>query len=97
MKKMKNKKRIIGIVVLIIGIVLIVFACYERHRVANAKSAIHSGTGFMPENAVSKMVGGSLEKKASSYDAPLMGILIAGIILLIVGAWVSILSCRKRS
>lgn len=94
---MKNKKRITGIVILVIGIALIIFACYERHRVANAKSTIHSGTGFLPENAVSKMVGGSLEKKASSYDAPLMGILIAGIILLIVGVWVLILSYRRRS
>jgi hypothetical protein len=90
-------KRISGIVILVIGIILIIFSCYERNRVANAKAGISKGTSFMPKNAVTGAVSGSLEGKASAYDAPLLGCLIAGIIMVVVGGGMTFFFRKKRN
>lgn len=79
-------KRITAFTVLILGIVLFLFAIYEKGRVSNAKSNISKGTGMFSGNAVGNAVGGMLQSEAGQYDTTLkfmeMG---GGIILILVG------------
>jgi uncharacterized membrane protein YgdD (TMEM256/DUF423 family) len=94
-----NSKRIIGLVIFIIGIILICYASYQKHRIAEAQGNIQKGTSLFSGSSVGsqvgKSVGGEMEKKVSSYNTPVMLVMIAGIILLIIGA-AMVLFCGKR-
>lgn len=90
-----NGKRITGLIVFLIGIVLIIFAVYNKNRVAEAKSDINKGTSFFGNNAAGNTVTGVLEGKASQYDTPLKICLYGGIVLVIIGGAV-MLFCKSR-
>ncbi len=90
-----NYKRIIGVIVLVIGVVLIIFAADAMKRISSAKNAVSGASGFMPNNPAGNMVTGSMEKAASQYDVPVMICLIGGIVLVLVGGGMAIF-CRKK-
>jgi LPXTG-motif cell wall-anchored protein len=90
-----SSKRITGIVVLIIGVVLIIFAVHSMNRISEAKGEIHSLTSPFSGNSVGKTIGGVMGNKAGQYDTTVMMLLIGGIILAVVGGGV-VLFCRKK-
>jgi uncharacterized membrane protein len=89
-------KRIAGIVVLIIGIVLVIFAVYNQNRVTQAKSTINEGSGYFGNSEGGSMAKGFLEGKAGQYDTTLKICLYAGVALVIIGGAVTLFS-KKRS
>ena len=91
-----SPKRITGLVVLIIGIILIIFSIHSMNRISGAKSGIHSVTQTFSGNSTGKTVGDVLEGKAGQYDLPVMVILISGIVLTVVGGSVVLFSKKKR-
>jgi hypothetical protein len=93
---MKSKKKVAGLVVLLAGVVLFIFAKYEQHRVGDAKSMVGKGTSLFSGSAVGNTVGGVLEGKVSQYDTPLKVCEIGGIILVILGAGIFYFSRKKR-
>jgi drug/metabolite transporter (DMT)-like permease len=90
-----SPKRITGIVVLIIGVVLIIFSIHSMNRISSAKSEIHSLTSPFSGNSTGKTIGGMMSNKAGQYDTTVMMLLIGGIVLVVVGGSVA-LFCRKK-
>jgi predicted MFS family arabinose efflux permease len=95
-----NTKRVIGIIILIIGIIAILVANYVRGRLAEAEGTVQKGTslfsGSSVGNQVGQTVGGAVEGKIASYNGPVMVLMIGGIILVVIGAGMA-LFCRKKS
>jgi hypothetical protein len=93
-----NRKRVIGIILIIVGIVAIFFVNFEKGRVSSAKKDISEGSSLFGSTPMGKEAGsfmeGSMMKKASQYDQPLMWIQVGGIALIVVGAGMAIF-CRK--
>lgn len=94
-----NTKRTIGIIILIIGIIVIIYANYQKGRIAEAQGNIEKGTSLFSGNSVGgqvgKSIGGAMESKVSSYNTPVMLLMTGGIILVIVGAGMA-LFCKTR-
>ncbi len=95
-----NTKRIIGIVILIIGIIAILYANYQKGRIAEAEGNVKKGTSLFSGNSVGgqvgQAVGGAMEGKISSYNTPVMLLMVGGIVLVVIGAGMALL-CRKKS
>jgi predicted MFS family arabinose efflux permease len=100
MEEIMSTKRIIGIVVIIVGIIAICYANYQRHRIAEAQGNIKKGTGLFSGsstgNQVGQAVGGVMEGKVSSYNTPVMLLMIGGIVLVVVGAGMVFFCCKKK-
>lgn len=92
---MKSKK-LGGLVVLAIGVVLFIFSMYEKSRVNSAKSSISRGTSMFSGNAVGNAAGGYMEGQASKYDTTLMLCQVGGIVLIIIGGGMVYWFRRKR-
>lgn len=92
-----QKKRMIGLVILIIGIVLLAFGLYAKSRVANARSEVghitHSPFG---QNRATDAVGGVLEGKIGQYDQPVFWCLAGGIVLIVIGGGMMLFNRKKR-
>ena len=83
---MKSKK-LGGVVVLAIGVVLFIFAVYEKSRVNSAKAGISRGTSMFSGNPAGNAGGGYMEGEASKYDTTLMLCQIGGIALIVIGGY----------
>ncbi|HEY2811166.1 MAG TPA: hypothetical protein VGJ00_07260 [Rhabdochlamydiaceae bacterium] len=90
-----STKRIVGCVVLIVGIVLIIFSVYEMNRISRAKGAIHTLSSPFSGSSAGKTAGHVMEGKASQYDTPVMILLIGGIACTVVGGYL-VLFCKKK-
>lgn len=93
-----NWKRIGGIIVFGLGVVLILFALDAMHKISAAKGAIHGVSSLFEKgsNSAVSFLGGAAEHKIGSYDAPVMGLLIAGIVLAVAGAFIYCYFKKKR-
>ncbi len=89
-------KRISGLVIFLIGIVLVIFAVYNKNRVNEAKGSISKGTSLFGNNPVGNTAGGVLEGQLSQYDTPLKICLYGGVALVIIGGGVMIFCKRSR-
>lgn len=91
---MKNKK-IIGMIVIIIGIIVFFAGMHYKGKVAEARQNVKSSSSFMPDNSVKKGVTGAIESKIASYDTPVMLMIVGGIALVIVGIG-TLVCCRRK-
>jgi len=95
-----NKKRIVGIIILIVGIIFIVYANYQKGRIAEAEGNVETGKSFFSGSSVggqvSDAVGGVVGDKISSYKAPVMILMIGGIVLVVVGGGMALFCKGKR-
>ena len=80
-----KRKKIIGIVVIIIGAIIFLLGLYARGRVAEARENVHKATGFFSNKEVDKQVSGMAERKIGAYDAPVMWTMIGGIVIVLIG------------
>jgi len=78
-------RKIVGLVLSILGIIVFLLAIYAKNQVAEAKGNVKKTTGLFSDNPVNKQISGALEKKISSYDAPIMWTMIGGIALFVIG------------
>jgi hypothetical protein len=93
---MKSKKKLIGIVVLLAGVALFIFAKYEQNRLGNDKAMVSRGTSMFSGNAVGDSVGGYVQGRLGEYDTPLRLCSIGGLILIVLGAGVIYFSRKKH-
>lgn len=93
---MKSKKKIIGLVALLAGVVLFIFAKYEQHRVGSSKAMFGRGTSMFSGSAAGDAVGGYMQGELSKYDTTLMICEIGGIILIVLGAGVLYFARKKK-
>lgn len=90
-----STKRIVGFVLLIVGIIAIIYAVHSMNRISSAKSEIQTLASPFSGSSGGRAVGGMLEGKASQYDSTVRMLFIGGIILVVVGGGVVLFS-RKR-
>jgi ascorbate-specific PTS system EIIC-type component UlaA len=90
-----NFKQIIGLILIIIGAIVLIYALYARSRVSEVKKEIGKSSGLFSDNPVNKQIGQALEKKVGSYDMPIMVGMIGGIVLVIIGVG-TMVYCRRR-
>jgi hypothetical protein len=95
-----NTKRVIGIVVLIVGIIAILYANYQKGRIANAEGTIEKGmslfSGHSAGSQAGRSIGGAMEGKVGSYNTPVMLLMIGGIVLVIIGGGMALFCGKKR-
>ena len=95
-----STKRLVGIIILIVGVIAIIYANYEKGRIAKAHGNIEKGTslfsGHSAGSQAGQAVGGMLEGKVDSYNTPVMLLMIGGIVLVIVGGSMALFCCKKR-
>ena len=93
-------KRISGLILFIIGVILILFAIHAMHQIAEAKNLSQNITDFFEHNPdwnpIIKFFGGKAQEKISTYDTPALLTLISGIVLTIIGAIMAIVNRKKR-
>ena len=88
----KNKtKKIVGIVVIVIGLIIFLLGLYAKSRVSEARSNANKTTGMFGNNPVNS----AIEKKIGSYDSPVFWTIVGGIIVMVIGAG-TVYSCRRR-
>lgn len=92
----KSKKKLTGLVLVIAGVVLFLFAKYQQGRVAHAKGMISTGSSMVSGSAAGRTAGGMLQAEASQYDTPLKLIEIGGIVLVVVGAGILFFGRKKQ-
>ncbi len=95
-----NIKRLIGFVMIAVGIYLIFFAMHAMHQIHAAKGFIDNMQDFFTKNPtwnpIITFFGGKAREKVSSYDLPALLTLIAGIALTVSGLVVSIFAKKKK-
>lgn len=92
-----KSKRLIGLVLLIIGIVLICFGLYGKSRQAGARSDIgHVTNNPFGQNKATDAVGDILEGKVSEYNKPIFWCFAGGIALIVIGGGMMICCRCKR-
>jgi hypothetical protein len=85
----------VGIVILIVGVIAVIYANYQKGRIANAEGNIKKGESFF-SGAAGSAVGGAMEGKVSSYKAPVMMLMIGGIVLVVIGGGMALFCGKKR-
>ncbi len=94
-----NTKRIVGGVILVVGIIVILFANYEKGRIAKAHGNVEKGMSLFSGNSAGsqagRSAGGMMENKISSYNTPVMLLMIGGIALVVIGGCM-VLFCGKK-
>ena len=81
---MKTRK-IISIILVLLGLVVFLFAMYAKHRVGEVKRSVHSSSKLFSDNPVDKEIGKALDKKLSAYDMPILWAMIGGVVLVVIG------------
>ena len=80
-----KKQKIAGIILVVIGIVVFLFAIYAKNRVSEAKHNVQKSSGMFSDNPINKQISGAIEQKISSYDSPLMWAMVGGIVVTLLG------------
>ena len=92
---MKNRKRLLGYVLLVLGVIASLYAMHLKGRISDAKGNISKGKSLSPTFPGDKIVTDVLEGQVSQYDRPVRLLQIGGIIVAILGAGLIFMS-RKR-
>ena len=92
---MKNRK-IIGMIVSLIGITLSAVAIYAASYISGIKGLFHTLSIFSCHNPVSGFIGGEINKQTSAYDSLIAGSFWVGLLLLIAGVVTVIVSQKKK-
>lgn len=91
-----KRKKVIGIVVLIAGIVLFLYSLNAKQRIAAAKGEAGTLTGFLPKNSEGDYIGGKIKNATEQYDTIVQILFVGGIILIVVGGGMLFIGRRKR-
>lgn len=78
-------RKIVGIVVIVVGVVVFSLGLYARARIKEVKKSINTSSGILPDNAMTQAFNQSLDKKIGSYDTPILWAFIGGVALVLVG------------
>lgn len=81
---MKTKK-IISMILVLLGLILFGLGLYVNHRINQAKGAIHATSGFLPDNAIDREIRDSIDSKLGAYRIPIIVALTGGTVLVILG------------
>lgn len=91
-------KKIVAIVILVVGILAIGYAVYNMKRLARARhtvQAVSKIAGPYGEKPVGKVLGSAVDAQLHKYDSQVMLLLVGGIVLTVVGGGILFLN-RKN-
>jgi hypothetical protein len=88
-------KRIAGLFILVMGVVLTGFAIYAKQKISSAKHGAEEVSEFLPNNAWGGSAKRSLSGKLSQYDSLVYWSFAGGITLMIVGLGITLFLRRK--
>ena len=91
-----NNRKIIGMTVALIGLTLSAVALYAASYISGIKGLFHTLSIFTGHNPVSGFIGGEVNKQTSAYDSLITGSFWIGLLLLIGGVTIVILSKKKK-
>ncbi|MES2344619.1 MAG: hypothetical protein V4494_01585 [Chlamydiota bacterium] len=106
-----NRKKILGVVLLVVGFAMYLFSVYimnevgeGRDKISTSQSVVDAGKGLFSENPFGKAATDSAQEKldegseeASAYEKLAHVLHIGGAILIVVGAGVFILGFINRN
>ncbi len=91
-----SPKRIAGLVILILGVILIIYSVHSMNRIAEAKNDTNMLTSPLPHNTAGEIVTGVMQNNAGQYDTTVMALLISGIALAAVGGCLTLFCGNKK-
>ncbi len=83
--KYVNYKQIAGLVAIVLGIALLIFAIYQKNRVSGARGDINNISKFFSKNPITEYGEGAVHKKLDEYDTQIMWCFVGSAILIIGG------------
>lgn len=96
-----NHKRIVGFIILIIGIILFIYSIYAAKQVADANNLSTSMTNFFEHNTawnpLIEFFGGEAQKEIDYYGTMTLMIQIGGIALTALGAVMVVVYRKKKN
>lgn len=92
---MKNYKRTLSFVILIIGVFAIAYAIHGMQEIKKARGDVEKIEGILPKNIFTDIATDSVHKKIDSYVMPVRILLIGGIIFTLAGG-VGIFYFKKK-
>ncbi len=91
-----KKKKIVGLILLVIGVIVLIYALYARNRVDEIKGEVNRGTSMFGNNPVNRGISSAMDAKLGSYNAPILIGTIGGIALIVIGGGMILLNRKKR-
>ena len=95
-----NRKQLLGLVILAVGIVLIFFAIDAFRQIHQAKNFADQVQNFFTNNPgwnpIITFFGGEAEAKLSDFNARAVAVLVTGIILCLAGITITIRNRPKK-
>jgi len=90
-----NVKQMIFVGLVVIGIVLLGFGFYGKHRMDVARGRIDTATGFIPEKRTKSFFSGELHGEVNQYILPVTLLFVGGVVF-IIGGGIGIYYSRPR-
>ena len=90
-----KKKKIVGIALMVIGLVVFLGAMIAKNRVDQAQGNLSETSGLLGNNPINKTISGSMEKKIEAYYTPIMWAMGGGAVLFVVGLG-TLINCRRK-
>lgn len=91
-----QKKKIIGAVILILGIVMAIYGLNARGRLSRAKEGIGAITSPFSDKPFGKAASDVLEGKISKYDTIVTTLIVGGVIFIFIGGLTWVTAGRKK-
>jgi len=90
-----NVRRVVGISLIVVGVIVVIFSVDAMHRISEAKSGVRQATRPLSGNPIGKVLTQSIESQTSQYDSEIMLCLIGGIALVVLGGGVCLYRHKK--
>lgn len=92
-----NLKRIIGLVILVVGIIATAMGFHYKNQLESARSDVGMLSKPFSKNPFGEKAGNMMEAKIGQYDVPVAIMMYGGIVLIIVGGGILVCGkCKKK-
>lgn len=95
--KSLNIKQLIGVIAIVLGVALLVFASYQKHRVSAARGDVDNISRYFPKNPFTAYGEKSVHEKLDGYDKQILWCFIISGILIVGGGYVTYRFRKPRS
>ena len=94
-----NRRKITGLVLLVIGIIILIISFYVKSRIAEVQEGVSEINKPFSRNPIGKSLGSSVQKmaeeKIGQYNMMVFWGIAGGVILVVIGAGMTFFVRRK--